>query len=414
MSSRRVRTGPTRHRTAALAVLFVGSVLLAGRASAGDDAERGQYLTAIGGCASCHTRPDGEPFVGGRPFATPFGTLYSSNITPDDETGIGTWGPADLRRAMHEGVARDGTRLFPAFPYPSFTRVSDEDINAIYAYLRTLKPLHYRAPANGFLFTQRWPMRIWNALFLETGRFVPDASKADDWNRGAYLVRGLGHCGACHTRRNPFMAEVARDALAGGVLDDEVAPNKPRRWSGVNLTSSRQGLGAWSVEELTQYLHSGFSARGGTFGPMNEVVAHSLRPVAIEDLRAMAVFLKSLPARDAAAVAGPGPDQVNAGARTYQEHCEKCHRASGRGGVFTGPPLAGSAVAQAEDPSSLINVILYGAAAPKEVTSGTWETMKPYFNVLSDAEVAAVANYLRASWGNHAGPVWPADVKKQR
>lgn len=381
--------------------------------AASSPAARGKYLTDAGNCVSCHTRSGGAPFSGGVAFDTPLGTIYSTNLTPDPQTGIGRWTSADLVRAMHEGIGADGSHLFPAFPYTAFTKVMDADVADIYAYLRTLKPVHYLPPSNGALFSMRWPVGIWNDWFLTSGRFVPDSTKSAEWNRGAYLVQGLGHCGACHTPRNAFLAEQPDKALQGGVLRSEVAPGKVRSWSAVNLTSSRDGLAAWSVPELTRYLQTGFSPRAGTFGPMNEVIGNSLKLLAPADLHAMAVYIKSLPA---AAAAGEtvSPQLAQAGASIYKERCEKCHGASGRGGFFSGPALAGSAVVQAGDPASLINIILYGQTTPKDVSLGSWETMQAYGDVLDDDQVVSVSNFVRGTWGNRAAAVSAADVHGQR
>jgi mono/diheme cytochrome c family protein len=374
---------------------------------------QGKYLTDVGNCFSCHTQPGAAPFSGGVRFKSPFGVIYSSNITPDRDTGIGSWSAEDLRGAMHEGVAAGGHRLFPAFPYTSFTKATDTDVRAIYAYLRTVKPVRYSPPANGFLFTQRWTLTVWNSLFFEEGRFSPSAAQSAEWNRGAYLVEGLGHCGACHTPRNALMAEAADKALEGGVLEERVAPGKFRRWSAINLTSAKTGLVSWSVDALAKYLQTGYSARAGTFGPMNEVIANGLMKLTPQDARAMAVYLKSLPGREYSGER-VSPDQIKAGEPIYKKRCEKCHLASGRGGIFTGPPVAGSAVVQSDDPASLINIILYGAEAAEDVALGGWETMKPYGDVLDDAQVAAVSNYVRGSWGNRARPVGPTEVAQQR
>jgi mono/diheme cytochrome c family protein len=346
-------------------------------------------------------------------FETLFGTIFSTNITPDAATGIGLWTADDLRRAMHEGIAAQGYRLFPAFPYTSFTRVTDADIDAIYAYLRTLKAVRYTPPTDSFAFTQRWGMMSWNAMFFNPGRFVADATRPVEWNRGAYLVEGLGHCGACHTPRNLFMAETAAKAYAGGIMKDKVARGKIRDWSAVNLTSAKNGLAAWSVNDLAKYLQTGASARAGSFGPMNEVIVNSLMKLSTDDVRAMAVYLKSLPAQEFGGETVP-LEPTQAGAAIYKDRCEKCHSASGRGGMFSGPPLAGSAVVQAEDPASLINIILYGPEVPKEVSLGAWETMQPYSELLTDSDVAAVSNYVRGSWGNRASAVKPAEVARQR
>ena len=376
--------------------------------------ERGRYLADAGNCFSCHTRTGGKPYAGGVPFETPFGTLYSTNITPDRETGIGTWRVEDLRRALHEGVAADGSRLFPAFPYPSYTKVADADVADLYAYLRTIPPIKATAPRNGWMFSQRWALRLWNALFFEPGRFVANPRQNDEWNRGAYLVEGLGHCGACHTPRDTFMAEIAEQAHQGGSMTERLADGKTLRWSAVNLTSAHNGLAAWTVDDLTRYLHKGVSRRAGTFGPMNEVIVNSLMKLDAADVRAMAVYLKSLPAGGAYAGEPVAPEVVTAGADLYEEHCEECHGESGRGGMFGGPPLAASPIVLADDPASLLNVILHGPQIPKQVSFGQWETMKAYGEALNDAQIAAVANYVRGSWKNRARAISPEEVAAQR
>jgi mono/diheme cytochrome c family protein len=394
------------------AALLADTPAVAATASAGASElaatpEQGRYLAAAGNCVSCHTRPGGPAFAGGLPFSTPLGVIYSTNITPDVQTGIGSWSAADLRRAMQHGVARNGDHLFPAFPYTAFTKVSDADIQAIYAYLRTVPAVRYRPPDNGWGFAMRWPMRLWNAMFLNSGRFGINLSRSAEWNRGAYLVAGLGHCGSCHTPRNLLLAEKSDQAYQGGVLQAPVAKHQERRWSAVDLTNGPGGLGAWSVAELAQYFQTGVSARAGTFGPMNEVIVNSLRQLAPEDTHAMAVYLKSLPA------SVPNDEPVSAqlageGAPIYKARCEKCHGRSGRGGMFSGPPLQGSAVVQAADPASLINIVLYGPQLPKEISYGEWDTMPSYAGILNDSQIAAVCNYVRGSWGNRG----PAVISK--
>jgi mono/diheme cytochrome c family protein len=372
----------------------------------------GKYLAAAGNCLSCHTRPGGAPFAGGLPFPTPLGTLYSTNITPDPATGIGAWTVTDLRRALQQGVNRRGSHLFPVFPYTAFTKFSDADAAALYAFLRTVPAVRYTPPRNGLLFAVRGPVALWNALYFRPGRFVPDPSQTAEWNRGAWLVQGPGHCGACHTPRNRLLAERADRAMQGGTLQVAFG-NGARRWSAVDLTPSKRGLGAWSVTDLARYFKTGASARAASFGPMNEVIGNSLSQLPDGDLHAMAVYLKSLPPRaygdervpDALAAAGAG---------VYKARCEKCHGSSGRGGMFSGPPLAASAVVQAEDPASLVNAILVGSDAPEALSPESWETMPAYAKVLDDEQVAAVSNYLRASWGNRGAPVTARMVRAQR
>ena len=380
-----------------------------------DVVERGRYLATAANCVSCHTHDGGAPFAGGLAFQTPLGTIYSTNITPDSETGIGKWSEADLIRAMHEGIAPGGRQLYPAFPYPSFTRVTDADVRAIYAYLRTLKPVRYTPPSNGIAFSQRWGMSVWNALFFKPGRFTPTSTRSAEWNRGAYLTEGLGHCGACHTPRNLSLAEIADRAFAGGDFQDKVTDDKIRSWSAVNLTSSSTGIGSWSVGDIAKYLKTGFSQHGGAFGPMNDVIINSTRHLSADDLHAIATFLKNLPSQEPFVEAKPPADQLKAGEAIYHDRCEKCHLASGRGGLFNGPRLAGSAVVQAANPASLVNVILYGAHGPTVlgVFSG-WETMNPYGSILSDDEIATLCNYIRNAWDNKGNTVTASDIGKQR
>jgi alcohol dehydrogenase (quinone), cytochrome c subunit len=399
-------------RFALLALTLIVS-LHATHALAANDSERGRYLADVGNCVSCHTRLGGEPYAGGVPFATPFGTIYSSNITPDIATGIGGWSNADVRSALKRGIGRNGKHLFPAFPYPSFTKMTDQDANALSDYLKTLRPVRYSPPENGFLFSARWSLAAWNSMYFEEGAFKNDAAKSAEWNRGAYLVQGLGHCGACHTPRNWMMAEDPDRMMSGGILEAEVAAGKNRRWSAANLTSSKNGLAAWSLNDLTKYLQTGFSPRAGSFGPMNEVIANSLSKLSSDDVRAIAVYLKDLPPTGPAN-AVISKEQSEAGQPVYKEHCEKCHGSSGRGGLFSGPPVSGSAVVQTEDASSLINVILYGPQLDKAIPTGSWESMPAYLNILTDEQIAAVSNYMRSSWGNQTSPVTEKNVADQR
>jgi alcohol dehydrogenase (quinone), cytochrome c subunit len=381
--------------------------------------ERGRYLTRIGNCMTCHTRPGGEPFAGGVAFGTPYaslGTLYSTNITPHREKGIGAWTEAQFVRALREGKAPGRGRLFPAFPYTSFTLLTREDAGAIFAYLSTIEPASDTPPENSLVFTWRWGMALWNGLFFEAERFRADASRSAEWNRGAYLVNGLGHCGACHTPRNALLAEEADAALSGGSYSELIGPDRRRTWFAVNLTSAASGLGAWSVRDVAAYLKTGHSRRAGIFGPMNEVVVNSLQYLSDADAQAMAVYLKSLPPLGESDVQTPGAGDLQAGAAIYTEHCEECHRSSGRGAFLKAPPLAGSAVVQGRDPATLINVILHGAQVGRRIAAGfgAWEDMKSFADTLADEEVAAVATYVRASWGNRGGVVTTANVTRAR
>ncbi len=380
---------------------------------------KGEYLARAGNCVSCHTRHGGEPFAGGLAFQTPYsflGEIHSTNITPDPETGIGTWTEADFIRAMHTGVAADGSKLFPAFPYTAFTLVGEDDLKAIYAYLKTVAPVKYTPPGNGIAFMMRWPMTFWNALFFKEGRYQPDTKQTEEWNRGAYLVEGLGHCSACHTPRNLLLAERQDVKYTGGTQPDVVAEGKVRTWSAANLTQAKSGLGGWSQDNIAKYLKSGHSPKAGIFGPMNEVIINSLQHLTPEDAKAMSVYIKSLPAMGESPTQTLTAEQKTAGEALYKTHCEECHNSSGRGAFLKAPPVAGSAIVQATHPASLINSILYGAkvgvGSPNPF--GAWEDMPSFAGKMTDDEIAKLANFLRTNWDNVGGPVTAADVAKQR
>ena len=397
-------------------VLWIALAAFACGASADEPsaaAERGRYIATAANCISCHTREGGAAFSGGRALATPLGTIHSTNITPDRETGIGSWSAEDLKRALREGIAADGRNLFPVFPYPSYTRLRDEDIANLYAYLRTLKPVRAIPPDNDRVFRMRWLMAIWNAMFLDKGAYEPDPSQSVQWNRGAYLVQGPGHCGACHTPRTWRLAERPAAALRGAVMCDEIKGVGVRDWFAVDLAATKQGLRAWKTEHIVDYLGKGVSARAGSFGPMNAVIANSTRHLRSDDLRAIAVYLQSLRGTDYAGEA-VSAGAVRAGGPLYDRSCRECHGPSGRGGIFDGPPLAGSAVVQGEDAASLINIILYGSDKPAGFGSTSWEAMPAYALKFDDAEIAALSNFVRASWGNRAPPVTPEVVARQR
>jgi mono/diheme cytochrome c family protein len=400
---------------------------------------KGKYLATAGDCISCHTRPDGDEFAGGLPLKTPFGTIYTANITPDKETGIGNWTEEQLAKAMREGIDDEGNHLYPAFPYTAYTKVTDEDVHAIYAYLRSLKPVSYNPPKNQmpFPFNQRGLMAIWNKMFLTEGRYSPDASQSAEWNRGAYLVQGLGHCGACHTPRNQLGGEKSSMAFTGGVYQDAIEDSvheqeivkqdadMVRDWSAANLTSSPQGLGGWSVDELAAYLKTGHNERAGAFGPMAEVVSNSTQYLTDDDTHAMAVYLKSLPANAAPIDKAPSADLMQKGEIAYTVRCGDCHLPTGLGSPRTAdadptkvsPPLVGNTVVQAANAATFLNVILYGAHE-KVLNDKAWPKMPGFegdFGLgMDDDTVAALASYVRNSWGNKGNAVDPKDVAKQR
>jgi mono/diheme cytochrome c family protein len=399
-------------------------------------AEQGRYLAAAGDCISCHTRPGGEPFAGGRPLNTPFGVIYSANITPDPKTGIGIWTERQFERALREGIAADGTHLYPALPYTAYTKVTDQDIHAIYSYIRTLKPASYVPPKNKmpFPFSVRALLAGWNMMFLDEGRFAPDTSHSVEWNRGAYLTQGLGHCGACHSPRNFLGGYAQGGALTGGdyldEISDEVVDNSitpldesiVRSWSAPNLTQAPSGLGAWPLEAIAAYLKTGHSARAGAFGPMSEVIGNSTSHLTDPDIHAIAVYLKSLAPATQSVPPTPATATLKAGEIVYTTRCADCHLPSGLGmpraanadASKTAPPLGGSAALQAPNPATLINVILYGAHEAV-LTDGSWPKMSGFeLSVgLDDEQIAALCTYVRSSWGNHGGAVDAAAVARQ-
>jgi mono/diheme cytochrome c family protein len=381
--------------------------------------ERGKYLVGVANCISCHTAKAGSPFAGGRPFRTTYaflGNIYSSNITPDRDTGIGTWSEEEFIRAMRSGVAPGGRRLFPAFPYTSFTKLGTADVKAIYAYLRTLPAVRSVPPENSIWFRQRWAMRLWNALFFKEGELEPDSTQSADWNEGRYLVEALAHCGACHTPRNVSLEERSGKELTGGSQIDEVEAGKWKTWSAPNLTSADIGLAKWSVDDLKKYLKNGSSRRAGVLGPMNEVIANSLRYLTDADAAAMAQYIKSLPAAGENSHETLSADERAAGQALYDKHCEECHLSTGRGAFRKAPPVAGSPIVQAPDASSLLNVILYGAKPAADIPNAldAWEDMAGYKDKMTDAEIAQLANFLRTAWDNQGSRVSPKAVAAQR
>jgi len=432
-----------RIRAAALGAALLG---IAGGATATNGApapetheplvEQGRYLAVAGDCISCHTRPNGAAFAGGRALYTPFGTIYSANITPDAASGIGVWSEQQFGRALREGIAADGTHLYPAFPYTAYTKLTDGDVHALYAYLRSLKPVNYTPPANkmSFPFSVRSLLGIWNWMFFEPGRYTPSPSHSAEWNRGAYLTQSLGHCGACHTPRNIFGGERNSEALTGGefleeiadeVVNDKITPmdeSTVRPWSAANLTSAASGLGAWPLEAIAAYLKTGHSPRAAAFGPMSEVIGNSTGQLSDQDIHAIAVYLKSLPPKIQSAPVKPAPGILRAGEIVYTTRCADCHLPTGLGmprtadadASKTAPPLAGSAALQAPNPATLINVILYGAHEAAQ-SDGSWPKMSGFeLSVgLDDEQIAALCAYVRSSWGNQAGAVNAAAVEKQ-
>ncbi|WOJ94347.1 cytochrome c [Congregibacter variabilis] len=381
--------------------------------------QRGEYLALAGNCASCHTAAGGEYMAGGLAFDTPFGVIYSTNITADTATGIGSWSDRDFLNSMRHGVRANGDHLYPVFPYTAFTQINNDDLAALYAYLMSVPAVTRENRDNdiSFPFNMRSLMAFWKLMFFKPGAFEANDQESEEWNRGAYLVEALAHCSACHTPRNILGAEQERMKMAGGEYSDTVAPGVSRPWSAPNLTASTRGLGTWSEDDLTAYLKTARNDFLESFGPMNEVIMHSTRHMSDDDIQAMAVYLKALPTIEPPEPVEPDSIIVLGRGRTiYNLHCGTCHLPTGEGDPEMAPRLnKGSLVAQADNPASMINVILYGPEAPKPALSPKWrEAMEEFQYILDDDEVSAVATFIRHSWDNHAGTVTPEQVARQR
>jgi len=408
-----------RYATLAAAAL---TTLVSATAYAADtsfsELERGKMLVNAGDCVSCHTAKGGTPFAGGRPIETPFGIIYSPNITPDPETGIGAWSNDDFYKAMHFGVDPRGARLYPAFPYPYFTKITRQDVKVMREYLNTLAPAKspQAVSANNAnrMNDLMWPLnhriflRGWNMMFFEPGAFHPNKQKSAEWNRGAYLVEGTAHCGACHTPKNKLGGDETSHALQGGNIQNWFAPQI--------AGDMRTGTGTWSADDIVEYLKTGRNKHSGATGLMAEVVTNSTSKLSDADLHDIATYLKDTPG--AAVDAGSKPDQkvMAAGKAIFDDSCAACHQASGQGVPHMFPPLAHNANVQSSDPSSAIRVVLDGAQTVPTTARPTASTMPAFNWKLSDDQIAAVANYVRNSWGNSAPAVSAsqvADMRKQ-
>lgn len=371
---------------------------------------RGAYLARAGDCLACHTARGGAPYAGGRALDTPFGRVLAPNITPDPDTGIGAWSADEFWNALHNGVARGGRLLYPAFPYTNYTKITRDDADALFAYLRSLAPVRQanRPHELRFPYDRQWSLAAWRLLYFKPGVQLADAGRSPDWNRGAYLVEGLGHCSACHSERNRMGAS-GRD-LSGGLMP-------VTGWYAPSLTSDAEaGLGQWETAHVVQLLRTGVSPRGAVFGPMAEVVRHSLQHLSEADVGAMAVYLKSLPSEgNKPGPAAPPSEQVaKLGKKLYEQHCVDCHGDDGRGAAPAYPPLAGNRALTMAEPVNAIRIVLNGGFAPATAGNPRPYGMPPYGPVLNDEEVAAVVSYVRSSWGNVAGGVTAAQVNRDR
>jgi mono/diheme cytochrome c family protein len=374
---------------------------------------RGAYLAKAGDCMACHTTRGGVAYAGGRALQTPFGNVVSPNITPDRETGIGTWSADEFWRALHNGKSRDGRMLYPAFPYTNYTSISRDDADALYAYFQSL-PAHKQANRPHelrFPYNQQLGLAFWRALYFRPAAFKPETTQSVEWNRGAYLVQGLGHCSACHSTRNALGA--SGDGLSGGLIP-------VLGWYAPSLTSDREaGLGDWQPNEIVQLLKTGVSPRGTVFGPMAEVVRESLQHLSEADVNAMAVYLKTLPRQEEQekyerSTAPEARAFLEAGGKLYTTHCADCHGATGAGVPPAYPPLAGNRALLMEAAVNPIRIVLNGGFAPGTEGNPRPYGMPPFSHSLNDTEVAAVVSYLRSQWGNNAPPVSSNDVNRYR
>ena len=370
--------------------------------------ERGRYALITGNCQGCHTAPGEEPFAGGRGLETPFGTIYTPNITFDPETGLGRWSRDDFWRAMHEGVAPDGSRLYPAFPYPHFTKMPRAEVDALYDYLATLPKVKKEKPENGLPWPLSWRASLagWRWMFFEPGVFRPDPERSDQWNRGAYLVEGPAHCAGCHTEKNLAGADRKSRHLMGGQLEDWAAPDIRGGTHG--------GLAHWSEDDIVEFLRTGRNAHTAAFSIMSEVIDYSTQHMVEDDLRAIAVYLKSLEGEERSSPDAPDEATMNAGAAIYFDNCSACHVSDGKGVPRFFAPLAGSGKANNADATTVVRVILEGARAVPTKAHPSPLTMPAFGWKLTDGQVAAVATYVRASWGNRGSPVSAAEVAALR
>ncbi|VXC97067.1 Alcohol dehydrogenase (quinone), cytochrome c subunit [Enterobacterales bacterium 8AC] len=384
--------------------LYLMLLLAAGSAQA---MSAGEYVAKAGDCTACHTLPAGKPLAGGMKFPTPLGDIYATNITPDAVHGIGAYSFAEFDRAMRQGIAKDGHRLYPAMPYTSYAKMSAEDMRALYDYLMhevTAQPVANRESDISWPLSMRWPLAVWNSLFHEDQPYQADSKQSAEWNRGAYLVQGLGHCGSCHTPRGWAMQEKGLDSktpefLSGAELDGWYAPS----------------LRGMKQDEVVSLLKTGRSQHAAVAGPMSDVVTHSTQYLSDADLSSIALYLHSLAVTTpkTANVPSAATSVLEAGRQTYATYCVTCHGDSGQGSDRVIPALAGNLTVTAENPLTALRVVLEGAHTPI-TQQATTVIMPGYGWTLTDADAAELMSYLRGSWGNQAAPVTADQVKAAR
>lgn len=378
---------------------------------------RGTYLAKVGNCMTCHTARGGASYAGGRVVPTPFGNVYAPNLTADTETGIGRWSSTDFWRAMHDGKSKDGSLLYPAFPYTNFTKVTRADADAMFAFFKTIPAVRQKntEPELRFPYNNRWLLYGWRALFFTPGSYVEDGKQSVAWNRGAYLTQGLGHCSACHSTRDQLGGTSLKTELGGGMIP-------VLNWYAPPLNGDREtGLGAWQMEHLGALLKTGVAPQRSVSGPMAEVVGNSLQHWDERDIGAMALYLKSLPQQM------PPPEEeaenatlerkkeiLAAGAKLYENHCVACHRADGKGVAGIYPALAGSPAVVMAGGGNAIHLVLGGGYAPSTAGNPRPYGMPPFGQALNDAEVATVVSYIRNAWGNSGNLISQVEVNRYR
>ncbi|MDN5923776.1 MAG: cytochrome c [Xanthomonadales bacterium] len=395
--------------------LSLASIDVAAASADAASIARGAYLARIGDCAGCHTDRDAVAMAGGRAIPTPFGTIYAPNVTPDATTGIGQFKDDDFWHALHDGVRRDGALLYPAFPFVAYTKLRRADVDDIFAYLQSLPAVQRTPRANSlrFPYSVRGVLRAWRALFFTAGEYHDDPQHDAQWNRGAYLVQGLGHCQSCHTQRNFLGAIDADRVLAGGLIPVQ-------NWVAPNLVG-KHGPQQWQRSELAKFLTTGVSARRSAYGPMAEVIHNSLQYLTVADTKAMVTYLTSLPTQTTAAppaVIEPPPQQIenlrSEGQALYKKYCRGCHQDDGRGVDAIYPALADNASVTAARAINPIRMVLLGGFAPPTAANPRPYSMPAFSHKLSDREVAAIITYIRSAWSNDAAAVSPQTIHRYR
>ena len=377
-------------------------------ALAASSPERGAYLAQVGNCAGCHTERGGLPYAGGLGIDTPFGAIYATNLTPDATTGIGNWTRADFWRAMHHGRSKDGRLLYPAFPYTSYTLVTRDDSDALFAYLKSLPAVSQPNVQHAvrFPYNSQAALAVWRALYFKPGSYQANASQSTDWNRGAYLTEGLGHCSACHAARNALGATDGLN-LAGGLIPMQ-------NWYAPSLVAPQEaGLQKWRIEDIKALFKTGITAQASVNGPMAEVVFGSTQHWTDADLNAMAVYLQALPVTTS--TQQPSKDSATPrGSKLYEQHCAQCHGDNGQGVANAYPALAGNRAVLMAQKANLVQIVLNGGYAPATAGNPRPYGMPPFVLVLRDSDIAEVLTHIRNSWGNQAGHVSVLDVMRIR